>query len=382
MTHAPRIKHIALTASHAPSLLLFRRPLIEAIVSRGHDVLAISPGITAAIARELEGLGASHCEIPLSRTGLNPLSDVLTTRTLTQIFRARRPDIVMGYTPKPAIYASLAAARARIPRIVPMITGLGYAFLEDGGIKGRLIHQATKALYARAFAVSHSVIFHNLDDRVVLAEAGCIPPGLPTHVVNGSGVDLNHYALSPLPPLDQGMTFLMIARLVRYKGIAEYCAAAAMLKPKAPLARWLLIGPPETGSAGFPSSDLEKSGGAVTYLGEIADVRPHLHDAHVYVLPSYGEGMPRTVLEALAIGRPIITTDARGCRETVEEGQNGVLVPPGDAHALAKAMAGMLEHPDQLSAMGRESRQIAERDFDVRKVNAAMLEALGLSSGT
>ncbi len=381
MIQRSKPKRVALVASHAPSLILFRRSLIEAIGGLGHEVLALAPDFSADLARELEAIGATPLEFPLSRTGLNPFSDLAALRALTRLFRAHRPDVVTGYTPKPSIYASLAAARAGVPRIVPMVTGLGYAFLDGGGLKARILRAVTERLYARAFAASHAAIFHNADDRAVLAEAGCIPPGLPTRVVSGSGVDLERFQEQPLPPPGRGMTFLMIARLVRYKGIAEYCAAAAAVKAKAPTARFLLAGPEETGPAGYSLSELRKVATAVTYLGQVEDVRPLLAEAHVYVLPSYGEGMPRTVLEALATGRPVITTDARGCRETVENGENGLLVPPRDATALAEAMAAMLKRPDRLAAMARASRRLAEQRFDARKVNAAMLSALGLSGG-
>ena len=381
MTSDARAKRIAIVASHAPSLLLFRRSLIKTILGDGHQVLCAAPDMDEAVAGELGHLGAETKTISLERTGLNPMRDMKSVDELTGLFREWRPDVVMGYTPKPAIYASIAAKRAKVPRIVPMVTGLGYAFLEGGGPKATAIRQATKMLYRRAFRASDAIIFHNVDDRGVLIDMGCVPVGHPTHVVRGSGVDLKHYAQQPLPPTADGLTFLMIARLVGYKGIAEYCEAARLLAPHAPMARWLLIGPVEHGPAGYPLSELGKNG-AVDYLGPVEDVRPYLARAHVYVLPSYGEGMPRTVLEALATGRPVITTDARGCRETVEHGKNGLLVPPGDANALAGAMAQMLENPDSLSKMGQESRAIAEREFDVEQVNQAMMQALGLTETT
>jgi glycosyltransferase involved in cell wall biosynthesis len=378
LTSEHQAKRIAIVASYAPSLLLFRRSLIETLLGHGHQVLCAAPDMDEAVAAELGRLGAETGTISLERTGLNPLRDMKSVDELTGLFREWSPDVVMGYTPKPAIYASIAAKRAKVPHIVPMITGLGYAFLEGGGPKATAIRQATKMLYRRAFRASDAIIFHNVDDRGVLIDMGCVPPGHPTHVVRGSGVDLQQFAQQPMPPQEDGLTFLMIARLVGYKGIAEYCEAARQLAPHAPSARWQLIGPVEYGPAGYPLSELSKNG-AVDYLGPADDVRPHLARCHAYVLPSYGEGMPRTVLEALATGRPVITTDARGCRETVQHGKNGLLVPPRDASALAAAMAQLLEKPESLSKMGHESRAIAEREFDVEHVNQAMMQALGLS---
>ena len=379
MTATPQAKRVALVASHAPSLLLFRRSLIEAIIAKGHQVQALAPDLSPALAADLAAIGAEAISYPLSRTGLNPLADLASLRHLTDMFRENRPDVVMGYTPKPSIYASLAARRAGVPHIVPMVTGLGYAYLEGGGFKSRIIRAITSTLYARAFAVSHGAVFHNKDDRAVLQAAGCLPSGLTSSVVNGSGVDLDHFAAQPLPPLGDGATFLMIARLVGYKGIAEYVEAATQLKRQAPTARFLLAGPQESGPAGHPVAKLREPTSPVEYLGPVDDVRPLFARCHIYVLPSYGEGMPRTVLEALASARPVITSDARGCRETVVTGENGVLVPPRNAQALAAAMAEMLKRPDRLTAMAAASRRIAERKFDVASVNGAMLEAMGLS---
>lgn len=377
-----RPQRVALVASYAPSLRLFRKSLIEAMRAAGHEVLALAPELDPALSADLQTIGAEPLEIPLSRTGLNPFSDLASLRALTNLFREHSPDVVMGYTPKPSIYASLAARRAGVPRIIPMVTGLGYAFLEGGGLKARLVRQVTTALYARAFAASHGVVFHNADDRAVLNKAGCLPPDLQTFVVSGSGVDLNHFSAAPLPPVSQGLTFLMIARLVGYKGIAEYVEAAAAIKRQSPASRFLLAGPEESGPAGYPLGKLSGAGSPIEYLGAVDDVRPLLAQAHIYVLPSYGEGMPRTVLEALATGRPIITTDARGCRETVTPGKNGLLVTPRDAASLADAMTAMLKRPDGLVAMAGESRRLAEQKFDVEKVNQAMLDAMGLSGAS
>ncbi len=373
-------QRVAFVASYAPSLTGFRGPLIREIIARGHKLLCAAPDFDDQTRSKLMGWGAETYTIPLGRTGLNPLRDLATARALTKLFTDWRPDLVMGYTPKPAIYATLAARKAGVPRIIPMITGLGYAFLEGGGVKRKIIRRVMAVLYARAFSASHGVIFHNNEDCGVFAELGLLPEGLPVTVVRGSGVDLAHFSRCPLPSLDDGVTFLMIARLVGYKGVEEYCQAAGMLANLGVKARWLLVGPPETGPAGFPLSELRKYEDVVTYLGSSKDVRQHLRQCHVYVLPSYGEGMPRTVLEALATGRPIITTRTRGCRETVLEGVNGFLVPIRDAESLAAAMRNFLDKPDLIGAMAPESRKLAEGEFDVAHVNKAMLKALGLDA--
>ena len=190
---------------------------------------------------------------------------------------------------------------------------------------------------------------------------------------------MDHFAQAPLPPLGEtGPTFLLIARLVRYKGIFEYCEAARMLHEKDRKARYVLIGPGEGGPAGFPAAELARYSDVVTYLGPKDDVRPFIRDCHVYVLPSYGEGMPRTSLEALSIGRPIVTTDVNGCRDTVDEGINGFMVPVRDAAALARAMEKLIADPALFAPMAEASRRKGEREYDVRVVNQTTRAALGL----
>lgn len=382
MTPANVPRRVAIVASFAPSLILFRGSLIREIIARGHAIVCVAPDFDQETETQLRNWGAETQMVPMARTGLNPLADMETLRALTRLFREWRPDVVMGYTPKPAIYASLAAHRAGASRIVPMVTGLGYAFLEGGGLKAAAVRQIMTRLYRRAFRVSHGVIFHNADDAAVLTGLNILPADMAVTIVRGSGVDLTHFAPRPLPSLEGGVTFLMIARLVRYKGVAEYCEAARMLKREGSNARFLLVGPAESGPSGFPVAELESYGDAITWLGPRDDVRTAIEDAHVYVLPSYGEGMPRTVLEAMAMGRAIITTDTRGCRETVREGVNGRLVPIQNAAALADAMRAMIAHPERLPVMAGESRRLAEAEFDVVRVNADMLKALGLDAET
>lgn len=380
LTDAPPPRRVAIVASHAPSLILFRQTLLGDIAARGHTLLCAAPDFDAATEARLRDLGAETRTVPVARTGLNPFADIATLRALTHLFRQFRPDVVMGYTSKPAIYASLAARRAGAGHVSPMITGLGYAFLEGGGVKGAFVRALMTRLYRQALRASDGVIFHNADDAKMMKDLGVVPPGLRVTVVRGSGVDLAHYEPRPLPSATDRLTFLMITRLVRYKGVAEYCEAARLLRREGANARFLLVGPEEPGPAGFPLSELEAYSDAVTWLGPRDDVRQTIADAHVYVLPSYGEGMPRTVLEAMAMARPIITTDARGCRETVRDGVNGRLVPIRDPRALAGAMREMISCPECLGAMGAESRRLAEAEFDVARVNAAMLKALHLDN--
>lgn len=370
---------LAIVASFAPSLINFRFQLLSDIRAAGHQVLCLAPDFDAAIVETLRSAGLETAPLPLQRTGLNPLADVETVKKLTGTLRDFQPDVVTGYTPKAAIYSAIAGAAAQVPRRVPMITGLGYAFLKSWSPKIIAVRQATKALYRRAFRASTGAIFQNKDDLTTLRALGLVPRDLPLTIVGGSGVDMEKFAQAPLPPLGEaGPTFLLIARLVRYKGIFEYCKAARMLHEKGRKARYVLVGPGEGGPAGFSAAELARYSDIVTYLGPKDDVRPFIRDAHVYVLPSYGEGMPRTSLEALAIGRPIVTTDVNGCRDTIDDGVNGFMVPVRDAAALAQAMEKFIADPALIAPMAEASRRKGEREYDVRVVNRATRAALGL----
>lgn len=371
-----RPRRVMLIASFAPSLLIFRSHLIARLVARGHDVVCLAPDFTEGNRTQIEALGARTADYPLSRRGLNPAEDIKTLRGLLSRMRELRPDVVMGYTPKPAIYGSIAARLTRVPRIVPMITGLGYAFLGTSA-RDKAVQLVSRRLYARAFRASHAAIFHNKEDAQLLRRDRIAPATLPIHVVGGSGVDLSRFPQQPLPPLGQGLSFLMIARLLKYKGVVEFCEAAREVRKTAPSTSFVIVGPEETGPGGITAEQLGQWGDSVTYAGSQDDVRPFLTKAHVFVLPSYdGEGLPRTVLEAMATGRPVITTQSRGCRETVDERVNGCLVPVGDAPALAEAMRSFLRRPDLIPSMARASRQKAERCFDVERVTQDMIDVL------
>lgn len=219
--------------------------------------------------------------------------------------------------------------------------------------------------------------FQNPDDEALFRKLNLLPRAVPSCVVNGSGVDTSEYQLAPLPEQPR---FLLIGRLLGDKGVREYAQAAAVVKAKYPSARFQMVGWIDDNPDAISQKELDDwiESGTLEFLGKLADVRPAIAECGVYVLPSYREGTPRTVLEAMAMGRAIITTDAPGCRETVIEGENGYLVPVQDSEALANAMLRCIEHPDDVAAMGAVSRQIAENKYDVHKVNQVMLKEMGI----
>lgn len=372
-------QRVIVLGSYAASLVNFRGPLIAAICQAGHTVTACAPEHDEAVAAQLAEFGARFQSVTLQRTSLNPLADLGTFRALRRLFLNLKPDLVLTYTAKPVIYGSIAAQCSAVPKIYALITGLGYAFTPGNELRRRAVYGASMLLYRSALAHCDGVFFQNRDDRTEFRDRGILPRHCPAMVVNGSGIDLKHF--SPQPQPSGPIRFLLIARLIADKGIREYVAAAEVLKRRYPELCFRLVGPQDSNPAAISERELAywQENGIVEYFGELADIRPALRECSVYVLPSYREGMPRTVLEAMAIGRPIITTNAPGCRETVIPGENGFLVPPRNVNALAAAMERFIIDPTLMPAMGARSRALAEERFDVHKVNAAMLDAMGLS---
>lgn len=371
----PPKKHVLIIGSNAPSLTRFRGPLISTIVSKGHSVVAAAPEI-ASTAPALRHIGAEARNIALTNASLNPLELLSSIRAVHELIRKERPDVVIAYTIKPVIAAAIAAKAARVPKMISLITGAGYAFTGGREPKRLFSRIAASLLYRIALARSDEVIFQNGDDEQLFRRLGLLAPEADARIVNGSGVDLNYYSPAPQP---EGTAFLMIARLLKDKGIREFANAAKRLKKARPEVPIMLVGDFDPSPDSLSRAELEQlvqSG--IDYKGYLEDVRPAIACCSVYVLPSYREGTPRSVLEAMAMGRAIITTDAPGCRETVEDGQNGLLVPPRDSDRLFEAMMQFVAKPELARDMGAASRVLAEKKFDVRKVNAELLRYAGL----
>jgi glycosyltransferase involved in cell wall biosynthesis len=369
---------VVVVGSFAPSLVIFRGEMLRAMVANGHDVLAIAPQDDADVRAALEAMGVDYATVPLHRAGLNPVRDAATLLALARTFRAYRADAVLVYAAKPVVYGLLAARLARVRLRTAMITGLGSALAGGSGLRRRALAALLRILYAVALRQAHVVFFQNPDDERLFRSLGLVGHRHRVVRINGSGVDLERFSPVPFPP--PPITFLMIARLIRDKGVGEYVEAARQVRRADPGARFHLLGPLDQNPTAIRPEQLQawRDEGAVEYLGATPDVRPFLARAHILVLPSYGEGMPRSVLEAMAMGRAVITTDVPGCRETVESGRNGLLVPARDADALAEGMLRLLADPGTRESMGREGRAMAEERFDVHTVNRTILAAMGL----
>jgi glycosyltransferase involved in cell wall biosynthesis len=369
---------IAVVGAFAKSLVNFRGELLRSMAANGHDVLALAPEDDEGVRATLEAMGVAFTTVPLHRTGMNPFRDGLTVVSLIRTFRTARADAVLVYAAKPVVYGLIAARLAGVQLRAAMITGAGSALGGGSGLRQRALSSLLRNLYRVALSQAHIVFFQNPDDERLFRSMGLVGDRHRVVRINGSGVDLERFAPAPFPPAP--ITFLMVARLIRDKGVCEYAEAARRVRHTHPEARFQLLGPLDSNPSAITSRELEawREEGAIEYLGTTSDVRPFLAGAHIMVLPSYGEGMPRSVLEAMAIGRAVLTTDVPGCRETVDGERNGLLVPARNARALADGMLRMLAEPAWLAPMGQQSRIIAEERFDVHSVNREILVAMGL----
>ena len=374
------MKTILLTCSDASSLRNFRGRLIGEMRNAGHEVVAVAPAFPPAIADWCEELGVTTETTAIANQSLNPFPDAASLFHLYRLVRRHRPDVVMGYTHKPALYTAFAARLAGVPKVTMMVTGMGFGFEPGQGLSRRIVPAITRTLFRIGCAACDTVIFHNRDNRDFFLAEKLLRDPAKAVVVGGSGVELDRFRPQPLPPGPPEETiFLLIARIVRYKGIFEYARAAEALKRRYPKARFLLAGYRDRNPLAYSDEEWRFIERHLDYVGPSEDVRPLYGRAHVYILPSYGEGMPRTVLEAMASGRAIVTTDTYGCRDTVEEGVNGHLVPTRQYEPLAEAMERFLSGRSDRQVMGAASLQRARARFDVEIVNRDMLAALGLA---
>ena len=355
----------------------FRGVLLSDFVNAGHEVVVCVPGADPGIVDQLRAMGVEYCPIELERTGMNPYKDLKFLFQLKSHFTRIRPNFVLSYTIKPVIYGSLAASLCGIKQIYSIITGLGYAFVGNTW-KQNVLNITVRFLYRLSLRANSAVFFQNADDLAFFSDLGLVSLKNQAVLINGSGVDLDYY--EQMPFVSSAPIFLLIARLLNDKGILEYVEAAKILKKKYPQAVFRLVGPFYDNPAAINKSTVEtwQQTGVIEYMGETKDVRPYISNANVYVLPSYREGTPRTVLEAMAMGRPIVTTNAPGCRETVIEGENGFKVPVKDVYALALAMERFIVQPELIEKMGSRSREIAAQKYDVKKVNAVIMKTMGL----
>lgn len=364
--NTPVSERIALVAPSLEAIAVLRYDLIKWLSDRGHRVLCITPPGPGKYILALRAIGAQHRVIEPSPVPL--MSDWQAITSLVTHFKDWQPNVAMSVGIRLVTLTALAARRAGVRRVVSLVNGLPSDGVESIG----------RRRFAQAVRASDAIVFHNQDNRRTLSRQGLLPPDIETVVVPGSGVDLEAYPAASLPSPAAGLVFLMVSRLERRRGVMEYKAAAEQLRPRWPDAAFRLVGPTSTATDAVTPKVLT-SGHAIDYVGPLDDVRPALAACHVFVYPSYGEGMPRAALEALATGRPVITTNAPGCSETVDEMVSGCLAKPADVASLVSAMESYLKNPGLLAAGSRAARLKAERRFDVNKVNGSLGRVLGVA---
>ena len=344
--------------------------LIRALKDAGYEPVVIAPQDHAAEAR-MQALGVERIPVRMDRSGANPWADLRLLARYRALLRQLRPAAYLGYTIKPNIYGSLAAASLGIPAL-PNVSGLGTAFIRGGALQG-----VVTALYRVGFARAPVVFFQNDEDRQLFV-ARRIVRADQARVLPGSGVDLERFAPASPPP--DPLTFLLIARLLRDKGVVEFADAARSLRAELPNARFQLLGPIDEGNrTAISRAELDSwvRDGVIEHLGTTDDVRPSIAAASAVVLPSYREGLPRSLLEAGAMARPLIATDVPGCRDVVEEGVNGYLCRARDARSLAQAMRRFADLPPaERLAMGDAGRRKVQERFSEEFVVRAYLDVL------
>lgn len=366
-------KKVVIALNTAWNLVNFRAGLIRALVAAGYEVVAVAP--PDEYAERLSVLGCRFMPLPMDNQGTHPVRDLLLLWRFLWMMRAERPHVYLGYTVKPNVYGSLAARALGIP-VINNIAGLGAVF-----IKGGWLNQLVKGLYQVALSRSRKVFFQNDDDRQLFVTSRLVPEEV-SDLLPGSGIDLAKFSPVPLPA-GTPVRFLLIARMLWDKGVGEFVEAARLLKQRGVDAEFCLLGFLDVQNpAAIPRQQMNDwvAEGTVLYLGVSDNVREEIAQADCVVLPSYREGTPRTLLEAAAMARPIVTTDAVGCREVVDDGINGYLCNPKDASDLADKMERIvsLSHA-QRKAMGLRGREKVERQFDEEIVIRKYLEAIEMA---
>jgi len=362
-----------LVAVNNPAFLLSHRlPVILAARDAGFNVhIATMDGPDVP---KLRAMGFTHHVLPMNRSGRNPFTELLTLLAFWRLFHRVKPALVHSVTIKPVLYGGIAARLAGVPAYVAAISGLGFVFLAKGW-KQRLVRRAALVLYR--FALGHPnsrVIVQNTDDQCVLTEVGAVRPGQAV-MIRGSGVSLTEFPAQPEP--SGPPVAIMVSRLLYDKGVTEFVEAARYSVGHGSGLRWVLVGAPDPGNpASVSASQLEqwKAEKIVECLGERTDIAQLYAQAHIAVLPSYREGLPKSLIEAAACGRAVVTTDVPGCRDAIEPDVTGLLVPVRDACALAEAVQRLAGDAALRQRMGQAGRHLAEKAFDVRQVQRKHIE--------
>ena len=368
---------VLVLSSHTPSLFWFRKDMMLAFRKLGCEVVAVGNEDEELWVDKFRDIGILYRKIAVERNGTNPLADLKTLKSIKTLLREEKPDKIFCYQAKTVIYGCMAAHRLGIADVYPLIAGVGSVFLATG-LKAKVLRRVLIAEYKWAIKYAKKVFFQNHDDSQVFIDNRILKPEKIMYI-NGSGVNVEQFTVTELPAIP---SFLNISRLIRDKGVREYLEACRLVKKHHPEYRCMLVGPFDSNPTAITKEELGEyiSDGTIEYFGEQSDVRPYISQASIYVLPSYHEGTPKTVLEAMACGRAIITTNVPGCKETVINDENGLLVEAKDYNELAETMIKLASDPDTVRRMGANGRKTAENKFSVDIVNESIITAMGLKN--
>jgi glycosyltransferase involved in cell wall biosynthesis len=369
--------NICLISQNAsPGFTIFRKDFIRYLVNQGYQVHAFAIDYTADSRKTVSKFGAIPIDYSLNKSGFNIFNDLKDTWLLSKQLKKIQPDIVFSFFVKPSIYGTLAARIAKVPRRIAMLEGLGYIYTplkNNFTFKKKILQYAHGLLASIGYAFADKVLFLNRNDPVDLAKKSFIN-SKKFKVIGPIGLNLSSYPYTEVV-VTKPIRFIFIARMLVEKGVYEYLAAARIVKLKYPDSEFVILGgldPDNPAALSKEQLSLAISEGLVIYPGHVSNVPEWLANSQVFVLPSYREGFPRSTQEAMAMGRAIITTDVPGCRETVQDGKNGFLIPLFDVGALAEKMIYLIEYPDKIARMGNESYSIALEKFDVNKINPVL----------
>lgn len=368
---------LVIISNISTSLINFRGELIKKWIDLDYEVYTLAPGYKADHQETLKNWGAETVEYSLNRSGLNPFKDLNSLINLAKLIKKINPDYIFAYTIKPVVFSSIISKQINLKGMYSLIPGLGYAF-NGGGLKNKVVNKIAVLLYNISLKNNNKVFFQNPDDLNLFVDLNLIDRK-KTVLVNGSGVDIEEFYNTE--PQTENISFIIMARLLKSKGIIEYIEAAEIIKNNYPEVKFTILGSPGSGPDAVDMEYVEQASkkGIVNYPGRVEDVKSYIAQSSIYVLPSYyREGTPRSILEAMSMGKPIITTDNPGCRETVVDGKNGFMIPTKDHKILAEKMKYFIENREAIINMGKESRKIAEEKYDVHKVNKKIIENMNL----
>jgi len=380
------MKVLVLTAD-ANTLVYHRGDLIRDFAAHGCEVVTSAAEDYPHVRQYLGEVGVRHAAIRMVRSRVNLTKDWITWLDMYRLFKKEKPDALFAYTIKSVVYGCVVARLAGVPKVYALLPGLGFTFVKPETLKQTFVQWVSKALHRFALKRADVIFMQNKDDVQLFTDLKLLPQGIPVHVTAGSGVNLNEYPHVPLdgdPGIAEGrIRFVLVSRLLISKGVCVFAEAARKIKAKHPLAEFHLVGPFDPNPNRVSEAEVEGwvAEGILTHHGMVRDVAALLKTMHVFCLPTwYREGVPHASLEALSMGRAMITTDSVGARECISTRRdNGFLVPPRDVEAVVQAMEFFIQNPHQVASMGRASRRLAEEVFDVKIVNQIILSAMGIA---